>query len=88
MSYIPLAEHLPGITELLEYDKIAAKPIRDLTQILLRCKEAFWLGFTCVSIGEALQLPIYINAAYMGFRLVEKHMKPVCILRWDFGYLV
>ena len=36
MSHIPLAEHLPGITGLLEYDKIAAKPIRDLTQILLR----------------------------------------------------
>lgn len=36
MPYIPLEEHLPGITGLLEYDKIAAKPIRELTQILLR----------------------------------------------------
>ena len=74
MSNIPLAEHLPGITGLLEYAKIAAKPIRDLPQILLRCKEAFWLGFTCVSIGAALQLPMYINTAYMGYRLVEKQM--------------
>lgn len=36
MPYIPLEEHLPGITGLLEYDKIAAAPIRELTQILLR----------------------------------------------------
>lgn len=36
MPYIPLEEHLPGITGLLEYDQEAAKPIRELTQILLR----------------------------------------------------
>ena len=36
MPFIPLEEHLPGITGLLEYDKIAAAPIRELTQILLR----------------------------------------------------
>ncbi len=36
MPYIPLEEHLPGITGLLEYDKEAAAPIRKLTQILLR----------------------------------------------------
>lgn len=36
MPYIPLEAHLPGITGLLEYDKIAAAPIRELTQILLR----------------------------------------------------
>src|SRR6195952_1685528 len=36
MPYIPLEEHLPGITGLLEYDKVAAAPIRELTQILLR----------------------------------------------------
>jgi uncharacterized peroxidase-related enzyme len=36
MPYIPLEEHLPGITGLLEYDKKAAAPIRELTQILLR----------------------------------------------------
>jgi uncharacterized peroxidase-related enzyme len=36
MSYIPLEKHLPGITGLLEYDKVAAAPIRELTQILLR----------------------------------------------------
>ena len=36
MPYIPLQEHLPGITGLLEYRQETAKPIRELTQILLR----------------------------------------------------
>src|SRR6476646_3371417 len=36
MPHIPLEEHLPGITGLLEYDKVAAAPIRELTQVLLR----------------------------------------------------
>lgn len=36
MPYIPLEEHLPGITGLLEYSKDTAAPIRELTQLLLR----------------------------------------------------
>lgn len=36
MPYIPLEEHLPGITGLLEYRKESAAPIRELTQTLLR----------------------------------------------------
>ncbi len=36
MPHIPLEEHLPGITGLLEYRKDSAHPIRELTQILLR----------------------------------------------------
>lgn len=36
MAYIPLEEHLPGITGLLEYRRDSAEPIRELTQILLR----------------------------------------------------
>ena len=36
MPYIPLEEHLPGITGLLEYRKDTAEPIRALTQVLLR----------------------------------------------------
>jgi uncharacterized peroxidase-related enzyme len=36
MPFIPLEEHLPGITGLLEYSKETAAPIRALTQILLR----------------------------------------------------
>jgi uncharacterized peroxidase-related enzyme len=45
MPYIPLEEHLPGITGLLEYRKDSAKPIRELTQILLR-------GESTLSEGE------------------------------------
>ena len=36
MPYIPLEEHLPGITGLLEYRKDSAEPIRELTQFLMR----------------------------------------------------
>ena len=36
MPYIPLENHLPGITGLLEYRKDTGAPIRELTQILLR----------------------------------------------------
>jgi uncharacterized peroxidase-related enzyme len=36
MPYIPLEDHLPGITGLLEYRRDSAEPIRELTQILLR----------------------------------------------------
>jgi uncharacterized peroxidase-related enzyme len=36
MPYIPVAEHLPGITGLLEYSPESAAPIRELTQFLLR----------------------------------------------------
>ena len=36
MPFIPLEDHLPGITGLLEYRKDSAEPIRKLTQFLLR----------------------------------------------------
>lgn len=36
MPYIPLEDHLPGISGLLEYRKDSAAPIRELTQELLR----------------------------------------------------
>ncbi|NIJ55685.1 carboxymuconolactone decarboxylase family protein [Dyadobacter arcticus] len=36
MPHIPLPEHLPGITGLLEYSQLTAHPIRILTQTLLR----------------------------------------------------
>ena len=36
MPYIPLENHLPGITGLLEYRRDTAEPIRELTQVLLR----------------------------------------------------
>jgi uncharacterized peroxidase-related enzyme len=36
MPHIPLEDHLPGITGLLEYRQDSAGPIRELTQVLLR----------------------------------------------------
>jgi uncharacterized peroxidase-related enzyme len=36
MPHIPLPDHLPGITGLLEYSQETAAPIRVLTQVLLR----------------------------------------------------
>lgn len=36
MPFIPVQEHLPGITGLLEFRQDTAKPIRELTQFLLR----------------------------------------------------
>jgi uncharacterized peroxidase-related enzyme len=36
MPFIPVQEHLPGITGLLEFRKDTAQPIRELTQFLLR----------------------------------------------------
>lgn len=44
MPYIPLEEHLPGITGLLEYRKDTAAPIRELTQILLRGQSSLTEG--------------------------------------------
>jgi uncharacterized peroxidase-related enzyme len=36
MPHIPVEEHLPGITGLLEYRRDSAEPIRKLTQVLMR----------------------------------------------------
>lgn len=44
MPHIPLPEHLPGITGLLEYRLDTALPIRDLTQILLRGESSLTQG--------------------------------------------
>jgi uncharacterized peroxidase-related enzyme len=44
MPHIDLEEHLPGITGLLEYRKDTAKPIRELTQILLRGESTLTTG--------------------------------------------
>lgn len=44
MPHIPLPEHLPGITGLLEYRLDTAMPIRELTQILLRGESTLTQG--------------------------------------------
>lgn len=43
-------------------------------KINFRSKFAFWTGFLSVAVGVALQLPMYINAADMGYRLVGMPM--------------
>lgn len=40
MPHIPLPEHLPGITGLLEYSRVTAEPIRQLTQFILRAENS------------------------------------------------
>ncbi|HEY5390614.1 MAG TPA: MFS transporter, partial [Hanamia sp.] len=44
------------------------------SKIIFRSKGAFWVGFFAVTIGVALQLPMYINAKNMGYRLVGMPM--------------
>lgn len=43
-------------------------------KINFRSKFAFWIGFISVAVGVALQLPMYTNAAKMGYRLVGMPM--------------
>lgn len=60
MPHIPLEEHLPGITGLLEYRRDSAEPIRELTQFLLRGPNTLTTGereliATVVSHGNQCQ---------------------------------
>ncbi|HVV55407.1 MAG TPA: MFS transporter [Mucilaginibacter sp.] len=43
-------------------------------KINFRSKGAFWIGFIAVALGVGFQLPMYINSASMGYRLVGMHM--------------
>jgi putative MFS transporter len=43
-------------------------------RINFRSKFAFWIGFSAVVVGVALQLPMYINAACMDYKLVGMPM--------------
>ena len=53
---------------------ISLKRLGQNGKIKFRSKTAFWLGFLSVSVGVALQLPMYINAENMGYRLVGMPM--------------
>lgn len=53
-------------------------------KITFRSKWAFWVGFFSVAIGVALQLPMYLDAAPMGYRLVGMHMST----SMDFGMVL
>jgi len=78
MPYIPLEEHLPGITGLLEFDKEAAAPIRELTQILLRGESTLTEGereliATVVSNGNQCEFCTAAHTAAADVLLGEKN---------------
>lgn len=50
------------------------KLTQDNGNIMFRSKTAFWVGFLAVSIGMGLQVPMYTDAASMGYRLVGMPM--------------
>lgn len=50
------------------------KALQNNGKIVFRSKSAFWVGFLAVSVGVALQLPMYINSADMGYRLAGMPM--------------
>ncbi len=52
----------------------SVKLMRFNGKITFRSRSAFWTGFMAVSIGVALQLPMYINASSYGYQLVGHHM--------------
>jgi putative MFS transporter len=57
--------------------KISMKSLENFGQkgkIKFRSVSAFWIGFISVSVGVALQLPMYINAENMGYQLVGMPM--------------
>jgi len=54
MPHIPLPEGLPGITGLLEYRLDTAKPIREMTQVLLR-------GPSTLTQGERELIATYVS---------------------------
>ncbi len=54
------------------------------SKIRFRSKSAFWVGFLAVSVGVGLQLPMYIDASDVGYRLVGMHMSRTM----DFGILM
>jgi uncharacterized peroxidase-related enzyme len=77
MPYISLEEHLPGITGLLEYDKKAAAPIRELTQILLRGESTLTEGereliATVVSNGNQCKFCTAAHTAAANLLLSEE----------------
>lgn len=77
MPYIPVEAHLPGITGLLEYRKDSAKPIRDLTQFLLRGPSTLTeaereLIATVVSNGNECQFCTTAHTAAADLLLGEK----------------
>ena len=85
MPYIPVQEHLPGITGLLEFRQDTAKPIRDLTQYLLRGLNTLTeaereLIATAVSAGNQCTFCTTAHAAAAN-RLLGEHESSMHVLR-------
>lgn len=55
-------------------------------KIKFRSKSAFWIGFFSVSVGVALQLPMYINAESMEYRLAGMPMD--ASMNWGMALVV
>lgn len=66
MAYIPLEDHLPGITGLLEYSRDTAEPIRELTQVLMR-------GPSTLSEGERELIATVVSAGNECFFCTTAH---------------
>lgn len=76
--HIPLEEHLPGITGLLEYRKDTAQPIRELTEVLLRGPSTLTRGereliATVVSRGNECTFCTMAHTAAADRLLGESH---------------
>lgn len=66
MPHIPLPNHLPGITGLLEYRLDTAEPIRNLTQLLLRGESTLTEGERelIAALVSARNCTTFCNAAH------------------------
>ncbi|MGV3559079.1 carboxymuconolactone decarboxylase family protein [Larkinella arboricola] len=73
MPHIPLPDHLPGITGLLEYRLDTALPIRELTQILLR-------GESTLTPGERELIATLVSARNQTRFCTAAHTKAADLL--------
>ncbi|MFC5411652.1 carboxymuconolactone decarboxylase family protein [Larkinella bovis] len=73
MPHIPLPEHLPGITGLLEYRLDTGQPIRELTQILLR-------GESTLTPGERELIATLVSARNQTRFCTAAHTKAADLL--------
>ncbi|GAB3272980.1 carboxymuconolactone decarboxylase family protein [Larkinella harenae] len=76
MPHIPLPDHLPGITGLLEYRLDTAMPIRELTQLLLR-------GESTLSPGERELIATLVSARNETRFCTAAHTKAADLLLGD-----
>ena len=78
MPHIPLEAHLPGITGLLEYRKDTGRPIRELTQILMR-------GPSTLTEGERELIATVVSAGNECTYCSTAHTATANLLLDEFG---